>query len=255
MGMVPPSSVPVAPVSLPLIRTAGGAASVRRFQPQQPCHQVRCCRRFLSESVAILPSTSWKAGFYAVCTEWCCQWCGAVTWCTAPPHATRPYVLAACFKLCGGSAGVSGADELVLSEVTLLLACCLTDKKDASVLLRTLKDQLNVTEDQAKVLYDKLHSAKLAPFEAASTTCEQVQQCQVRCPVAPVAVMPAPVFHRHIDAAELCLCHVCGAVLRVCRAKQPKSATLQCPYSARCSNRWHPRTSRAMQSSERPAAA
>lgn len=91
----------------------------------------------------------------------------------------------------------------MLSEVTFLLACCLTDGKDASVLLRTLKEQLNITEDQAKVLYDKLHSAKLTPFETASAASEQVKQCQVRSPVASEAVMLTQILLRHIHSVEL----------------------------------------------------
>lgn len=63
--------------------------------------------------------------------------------------------------------------------MSFLLACCLTDKKDASLLLRTLKDQLSITEDQAKVLYEKLRSAKLTPYETASAACEQIKQCRV----------------------------------------------------------------------------
>lgn len=64
------------------------------------------------------------------------------------------------------------------AEVSFLLACCLTDKKDCSLLLRTLQDQLNITEDHAKVLYAKLNSARLVPFETASRS-EQIKQCQV----------------------------------------------------------------------------
>jgi hypothetical protein len=74
---------------------------------------------------------------------------------------------------------VAGGDELVLAEVSFLLACCLTDKKDCGTLLRTLKEQLSITEDQAKVLFAKLQSATLTPFESASAASEQVRQCQV----------------------------------------------------------------------------
>lgn len=75
--------------------------------------------------------------------------------------------------------GAAGNDELVLAEVAFVLACCLTNKQDCSLLLGTLKEQLNITAHQADVLSAKLQKAQLMSFEAASSTSKHVKLCQV----------------------------------------------------------------------------